>query len=62
MTTDRTLVDTPRGRRLETSRHEDEPTAVDALAGFRAAAECGELLDVAELPAVYEPAAPRTFL
>lgn len=62
MTTDRTLVDTPRGRRLETRRNEDEPTAVDALAGYRAAVERGELLDVDELPAEYEPGAPRTFL
>jgi hypothetical protein len=48
----RTVIQTQRGHRLQTSRFEDEPTVVDPSTEDRA-------LQLVELPIDHEPNAPR---
>ena len=53
--TERTLIESQRGRRLETRRFDEEPTDLDLTAEDRAA-------QLAELPDDHEPNAPRVLL
>lgn len=63
MTTERTRVQTARGRRLETCAFDEQTTEVDTFAPVRALASVlVERDDLADLPTTYEQGAPRTFM